>query len=315
MQPAPPHGPPGSSPSWNRPDPAAPWPPVAGPTPAHRFPPGSGSAGQDAPPASGGQPGWDGSQGVPASGGQPGWDGSQGVPASGGQPGWDGSQQSPRNGGRRRTPLLAGVGAVLVILLTAGLTAAVVLITNPDRTAQVEVKGSVVTGDGYQLTIPDGFLDDTRQYNDLLDGERSTPVQLGLLGNEEQGFRSTIAVRVTALDPDQSTPTAAQLAERIEGNLDKEKGISSAFRIDESIAYSDPSEPLYSPDAQLRVGGEPAEMVKYQGRFNDRDIEGYEVVFVRGGRIYTVTHVAHTDQNSKDRPELESLLASWKWQE
>jgi hypothetical protein len=158
--------------------------------------------------------------------------------------------------------------------------------------------GEVAKGDGYEVTVPDGWEDKSDLREDV-EVEGFTPDVL-LVGDREDGVTTNVNIL--------RTPSAGY-------SLDKqvrlERQLLRAGRLPGSDAEPRPAQDLSAVE-RITLGGEPARAYDFR-LGEDELLDLRQVVAVHDGRVYVTTLTTAPNGLEDELDSLEAILDSWRW--
>ena len=161
--------------------------------------------------------------------------------------------------------------------------------------------GETVKGSTYEVTVPDGWEDESEQADDIEVAGYSPEVIL--TGQREDGFTTNVnVIRESSLaedvDLDKYMEATRELLEQ--GELPGAEGLPA------------PATGLTEPEP-AELDGERALSHDYAISTGGRELRFRQVVTVREGSGYAVTFTALRDRFEEDVGKLDDVVESWRW--
>ena len=162
-------------------------------------------------------------------------------------------------------------------------------------------KGKVVKGDGYEVTVPEGW-DDQSSKREQLEVGGFTP-DLVLTGEREDGFTTNVNVVLTEgveRSLDAQTRAERELLER-GGPVGDDVELQPAENLTET--------------EDITLGDRPARAYEFELDLpqGDRSAQLRQLIAIHEGTGYAITLTANPDRFDEDRDDFEAILESWRW--
>ena len=158
--------------------------------------------------------------------------------------------------------------------------------------------GKVVTGTGYEVTVPDGWRDRSEEGEDV-EVQGFSP-DIVLIGERDDGFTTNLNVIRT---PGVTRELDAQT--RLERRLIERGGAPGAAELR-------PAQNL-TPVERTELGGEDARAYEFEIRDGERRIRVRQLLAIREEVAYFATLTTAPGRFDEDRDDFESILESWTW--
>ena len=162
--------------------------------------------------------------------------------------------------------------------------------------------GKAFEGKGYEVTVPEGWDDQSSKREQLSVGD-FTP-DLVLTGEREDGFTTNVNVVLTegvTRSLDAQTRAERQLLER-------------GGPVGDDVELQ-PAENL-TPTEELTLGDKQARAYEFELDLpqGDRSARLRQLIAIHEGTGYAITLTANPDRFEQDRDDFEAILESWRWE-
>jgi hypothetical protein len=159
--------------------------------------------------------------------------------------------------------------------------------------------GKVVEGTRYELTVPDGWNDQSERADDAeFAGFRPEVI---LTGEREEGFQPNLnVIHESSLAPDVDLDSYLETTRsQLEG------GSVPGADLGRDVEVGEP--------APARLGGERALTFDHSRSVEDKRLKVRQLIALRGGGAYVLTYTALEDRFEDDLGRFESAVDSWRW--
>ena len=181
-----------------------------------------------------------------------------------------------------------------IAVLAAALVAGLPLVACGEDDA-----GNVVEGTGYELTVPEGWEDESEAGKDFeVSGFRPDVV---LIGDREDGFSTNVNVIRTQ-------GAGVGLDAQVRG----ERALLEEGRIPGSETEPTPARGL-TPVERTSLSGEPARAYEFERSHGERTLKLRQLIAIHDGTVYVITLTTLPDEFDQERETVASVVDSWRW--
>ena len=159
--------------------------------------------------------------------------------------------------------------------------------------------GKVVEGAGYELTVPDGW-DDESSAGEEIDVAGLSPNVL-LVGEREDGF--TTNVNIIRND----SPGLG-----LDAQVKAEREVLESGDLPGSDSDLPPAEDL-SPVERTTLGDKQARSYEFELEQEDRTLALRQLITIHDDAVYAITLTTLPDRFDEELATFESILDSWRW--
>ena len=157
--------------------------------------------------------------------------------------------------------------------------------------------GKTVEGTGYEVTVPDGWDDESSRGEDI-EIEGFSP-ELILTGEREDSFTTNVNVVV-------SKSAGLSLDDQVEG----ERRVLEGGRLGDTEL---PAASELTPVERISVDGVDARAYEFELESDGTRSRARQVVALNGGNVYAITFTTLPDRFEDDVGVFDDVLDSWTW--